>query len=68
MTIHFHTKHFLSTGLELIPYMMLLMYEDDKNPTAKVVQTTLNITERTVYRMKNQLIEQGYLKKYKGCT
>lgn len=62
MTIYFHTKHFQETNLELLEYMILLMYEND---TLKIVEIekSLRISQRTVIRLRNGLIKKGYLER-----
>ena len=62
MTIYFHTKHFQETNLELLEYMILLMYEDS---TVKIIdiEKGLRISQRTVIRLRNGLINKGYLER-----
>lgn len=62
MTIYFHTKHFQDTDLELIEYMILLMYENG-TPQITDIEKGLKISQRTTIRLRNGLINKGYLER-----
>ena len=53
MTIHFHTKHFLSVDLEILEYMLLLIYENFQPKNREIAQI-LKISERTLFRIRDR--------------
>jgi Mn-dependent DtxR family transcriptional regulator len=67
MNLVIHEKHYKETGLPLMDYIYLLMHEE-REPSVKELKEFLCITERTIYRMRRYLVQQGYLetKKFKN--
>ncbi len=63
MTIHLHTKHKQESGLGLLEYMVCLFYEQRNNYTAQELATLLSTTVRTIYKIKQQLVSMGYIRK-----
>lgn len=60
-TVHFHMKHYKATGLSFMEYFMVLLYEEKNDWSVKELEDILNVTDRTVQRMRNSLVGQGYL-------
>jgi hypothetical protein len=63
LTIHFHLSHFQSSGLPLVEYFLLLLYEQRQDWTVKELMLVLSQSDRTVTRMRVNLTARGYLKK-----
>lgn len=61
MTVHFHTKHFEEVNLPLIDYMLLLLYEQKNNYKLNELGKLLKVAERTVVRIREDLVNGGYL-------
>jgi DNA-binding IclR family transcriptional regulator len=63
MTIHFHTNHFVISGLPLLEYFILLLHESKERITISVMMKNTGVTERTVVRARQNLHSKGYLSK-----
>ncbi len=63
LTIHFHMKHYKESGLPFIEYMLLLVYENNEKYTVDQLSSILSLSNRTLTRLRGNLVNQGFLKK-----
>lgn len=63
MTIHFHSKHYSEYNFCLHKYMIMLLFEQTKFISASEIGKMFKISERTVYRYRNELVDEGFLTK-----
>lgn len=62
MTIHFHSKHFIETGMHLNEYMILMCHENCSIIPVLTLMKYVGMSERQTYRLRTNLVSLGYLK------
>jgi len=63
MTVHLHTAHFIESGLSILQYYLVMLYEQRSDYSLKELESLMNMTGRSVITLRNQLCDLGILER-----